>query len=114
VDLLPFVPRWKLVKLFFKIKDRQLVTNLQFFLTEVGQITFEHLRIVAPKRNYPIEGPIVEVREEMPPLFSADWQMPLPSDLKTHLPEGPMPTKVKDFKSIQLRFAFCYTQYTLN
>jgi hypothetical protein len=105
VDLLPFVPRHQLVKLFLQIEDRQLVYNLQFFLTKFGQVTLDHLRIVAPKLNYPIAGPIVEVRNEMPAFFSADWQTPPPCSLRTILPEGPMPTKVTDFKSIHLRFA---------
>jgi hypothetical protein len=108
VDLLPLVPRQQLVKLFFQIEDRQLVYNLQFFLTKVGQITFDHLRIVPPKCNYAIEGPIVEVRKEMTAFYFAVLHMPTAKDLKTFLPEGPMPHNVKDFKSIHLRFAMHY------
>jgi hypothetical protein len=101
-DLLPFVPRRQLVEIVKQLGDRQFASILQFFLTRVGQITLEHLRIVAPRENDPNGiGPIVEVRKEML-YFEAQR---FPSDLETNLPEGPMPTNVKDFKLIDLRFA---------
>jgi hypothetical protein len=95
-DLLPFVPRPQLVEIVKQLGDRQFAKILQFFLTEVGQITLDHLRIVAPRENDPngYGGPIVEVRKPFPPI-----------DLETNLPEGPMPANVKDFKLIELRFA---------
>jgi hypothetical protein len=53
---------------------------------------------VEPRENDPNGGgPIVEVSKEMLPFL-------LPA-LETNLPEGPMPTNVKDFKLIALRFA---------
>jgi hypothetical protein len=103
-DLLPFVPRHQLVEIVKQLGDRQFAKILQFFLTEVGQITLGHLRIVAPREN--ASGPIVEVRKEMLPFH-------LPAALETNLPEGPMPTNVKDFNLIQLRFALPYTSYTI-
>jgi hypothetical protein len=97
-DLLPFVPRRQLVEIVKQLGDRQFARILQFFLTEVGQITFSHLCIVAPQENG--GSPIVEVRK-----FCSEWGMRPPSDLETNLPEGPMPPNVKDFKIIELRFA---------
>jgi hypothetical protein len=98
-DLLPLVPRHQLVEIFKQLDDRQFISILQFFLTKVGQITFNHLRIVAPRENDPNGiGPIVEVRK-----FWHDRRPPIV--LETNLPEGPMPTNVKDFKLIKLRFA---------
>jgi hypothetical protein len=48
---------------------------------------------VAPRQNDPNGGgPIVEVRKRS--IY-----------LETNLPEGPMPTNVKDFKLIELGFA---------
>jgi hypothetical protein len=110
-DLLPFVPRRQLVQLLFQLDDRQFAKILQFFLTKEGQITLGHLRIMAPRKNDPKGGgPIVEVRNEMPP-FRLPWDVlpPTPIDLETNLPEGPMPTNVKDFKLIELRFAIYCT-----
>jgi hypothetical protein len=98
-DLLPFVPRDQLVKIVKQLNDRQFAKILQFFLTKEGQITLDHLRIVAP-------GPTVEVRKK----FWSAGKVPPPSDLETNLPEGPMPNNVKDFKTIELRFAFCHIQ----
>jgi hypothetical protein len=60
---------------------------------------------VAPKRNYAIAGPIMEVRKEMPAFFSEECKTLPPSALKATLAKGPMPHNVKEFKSIQLRFA---------
>jgi hypothetical protein len=102
-ELLPFVPRHQLVEIIRQLNDRQFAKILQFFLTEVGQITLGHLRIVAPRENDPNGGgPIVEVRKS----YCPDEWVDLPeSDLETNLPEGPMPANVKDFKLIQLRFA---------
>jgi hypothetical protein len=92
-DLLPSVPRRQLVQLLFQLDDRQFAKILQFFLTEVGQITLGHLRIVALREHAPNGGgPIVKVQKPQ-------------SYLETNLPEGPMPNNVKDFKLIQLRFA---------
>jgi hypothetical protein len=110
-DLLPFVPRHQLVELIKQLDDRQFVYILQFFLTEVGQITLGHLRIVAPRETF---GPIVEVRKEMPP-FRVSWKVRPLSDLETNFPEGPMPNNVKDFKLIELRFQDLirsYSQFT--
>jgi hypothetical protein len=108
VDLLPLVPRRQLVEIVKQLGDRQFASILQFFLTEVGQITFNHLRFVAPRNingHSNNGGPIVEVLKEMPAFFFGEWKIPRPSDLKATLAEGPMPNNVKDFKSIQLRFA---------
>jgi hypothetical protein len=104
-DLLPLVPRHQLVQLLFQLDDRQFAKILLFFLTEVGQITLGHLRIVAPREYAPNGGPIVEVRKR----FWPHWETLPPIDLETNLPEGPMPNNVKDFKLIELRFAI----YTL-
>jgi hypothetical protein len=70
------------------------------------------LRIAAPRKNYPNGdgGPIVEVRKEIP--FHPFW--PHPIDLETNLPEGPMPTNVKDFKLIYLRFAIAMCKLIFN
>jgi hypothetical protein len=98
-DLLPLVPRHQLVEIVKQLGDRQFAKILQFFLTEVGQITLRHLRIVTPRQNGPNGGgSIVEVRKEM-----LHWGEP--PDLETNLAEGPMPKNVKDFKLIKLRFA---------
>jgi hypothetical protein len=95
-DLLPFVPRLQLVEIVKQLGDRQFAKILQFFLTEVGQITLGHLRIVAPRGNDPNDGgPIVEVYKK-PPFYRPD--------LETNLPKGPMPKNVSDFKLIFLRF----------
>jgi hypothetical protein len=97
-DVLPFVRRHQLVELVKQLGDRQFAKNLQFFLTQVGQITLGHLRIVAPRENDD-GGPIVEVRK--PFLSECEWA----SDLETKVPGGPMPNNVRDFKLIELRFA---------
>jgi hypothetical protein len=60
--VLPFVPRRQLVEIVKQLGDRQFTKILQFFLTQVGQITLGHLRIVAPRKND--GGPIVEVRKK--------------------------------------------------
>jgi hypothetical protein len=100
-DLLPSVPRRQLVQLLFQLGDRQFASILQFFLTEVGQITLGHLRIVAPRENDPNGGgPVVEVRKGL-----SDWEWTHPPDMETNLPEGPMPKNVNNFKRIELRFA---------
>jgi hypothetical protein len=60
------------VEIVNQLGDRQFATILQFFLTEVGQNTFDHLRIVAPREREhdPNDGgPIVEVRKEIPPFY---------------------------------------------
>jgi hypothetical protein len=107
-DLLPFVPRLQLVEIVKQLNDHQFAKILQFFLTEVGQITLDNLRIVAPRENDPNGGgPIVEVRKKVPP-FRAQLVVLPPSDLETNLPEGPMPTNIKNFKRIELRFAIIY------
>jgi hypothetical protein len=93
-DLLPHVPRQQLVQLVKQLADRQFVSALQFFLTEVGQIKLGHLTILAPRENDATSGPIVKVRCKSPSC-----------DLETTLAEGPMPNNVKDFKIIELRFA---------
>jgi hypothetical protein len=94
--VLPFVPRLQLVEIVKQLGDRQFAKILQFFLTQVGQITLCHLRIVAPRENDPNgSGPIVEV-------YKTWWDELV---LKTNLPDGPMPTNVKDFELIDLRFA---------
>jgi hypothetical protein len=92
------VPRHQLVEIVKQLGDRQFAKILQFFLTKEGKITLGHLRIVAPRGNDPNGGgQIVKVR---------DWMLPYHlSALQTNLPEGPMPTNVKDFKLIELRFA---------
>jgi hypothetical protein len=107
-DLLPFVPRRQLVKIVKQLGDRQFAKILQFFLSDLCQITLDHMRIVAPRRNDPNpngDGPIVEVRKEMPQFYSSWGMQRPPCDLETNLPEGPMPNNVKDFKLIELRFA---------
>jgi hypothetical protein len=107
-DLLPFVPRHQLVEIIKQLGDRQFASILQFFLTKEGQITLAHLRIVAPRENDPNDGgPIVEVRKRL----WHDWEPRLPMDLETNLPERPMPTNVKDFKLIELRFAIYKFMY---
>jgi hypothetical protein len=101
-DLLPFVPRHQLVEIIKQLGDRQFASILQFFLTEVGQITLGHLRIVAPREDDPNGGgPIVEVRKS----YWSEWRPRPQSHLETNLPEGPMPTNVKAFNLIELRFA---------
>jgi hypothetical protein len=100
-DVLTFVPRHQLVEIVKQLGDRQFARILQFFLTQVGQITLGHLRIVAPRENDPNGGgPIVEVRK--PFLSECEWAL---SDLETKVPGGPMPNNVRDFKLIELRFA---------
>jgi hypothetical protein len=104
-DLLPFVPRHQLVEIVKQLGDRQFAKILQFFLTDVGQITLGHLRIVAPREHDPNGdgGPIVEVSKPFPQ-----------NDLETNLPEGPMPNNARDFKLIELRFAIStYLHYKL-
>jgi hypothetical protein len=108
-DLLPFVPRHQLVEIIKQLGDRQFASILQFFLTKEGQITLGYLRIAAPRENDPNgDGPIVEVRKQMPiPQFNLPVRSP--SDLETNLPAVPMPTNVKDFELIELRFAIYRT-----
>jgi hypothetical protein len=100
------VPRLQLVEIVKQLGDRQFAKILQFFLTEVGRITLGHLRIVAPREDDPNGGgPIVEVRKHMPPFQQyIAWEPRPPSDLETNLPKVPMPTNVRDFKLIELRF----------
>jgi hypothetical protein len=106
------VPRPQLVEIVKQLGDRQFAKILQFFLTEVGQITLGNLRIVGP---WPWENtpPTVEVRNKILQ-FHHEQKVGSPCDLKTKLPEGPMPANVKNFKLIQLRFAQSYTYLKLN
>jgi hypothetical protein len=109
-DLLPSVPRQQLVEIVKQLGDRQFASILQFFLTKEGQITLDHLRIVTPRENDQNGcGPIVEVRKKMQKFLFEFHPLP-PSNLDTALPEGPMPTNVKDFKLIDLRFALTHTK----
>jgi hypothetical protein len=92
------------VEIVKQLGDRQFAKILPFFLTNEGQITLGHLRIVAPREDDPNGGgPIVEVHKEMPRFWS-ELGYPHESDLETNLPEGQMPTNVRDFKLIELRF----------
>jgi hypothetical protein len=91
-DLLPFVPRRQLAKLLLQINNCQFITILHYVLYEVGQITLCELRILAPKVNSAIVGPIVEVHR-------VGWQI-----LQTKLPDEPIPTNIRNFDNIRLRF----------
>jgi hypothetical protein len=92
-DLLQFVPRRQLAKLLLQINNCQFINILHYVLYEVGQITLCELRILAPKENnFAIVGPIVDV-------LRVGWQI-----LQTKLPEEPIPTNIRNFESITLRF----------
>jgi hypothetical protein len=91
-DLLPLVPRRQLVALLFILGDRQFAGILQFCLNEDGHITLGHLRIMPPKENNAIDGPIVELIKMMSPV------------LETPMPDEPIPKNVHNFNSITLRF----------
>jgi hypothetical protein len=93
-DLLPFVPRRQLVALLFKLGDPQFASILQYCLNEVGHITIDYLRIRAPKENYAIHGPIVEVTK----IIRRN------NYLETPIPDEPIPKNVHNFYSLMFRF----------
>jgi hypothetical protein len=71
------------------IGDRQVVSFIQFFLHECGEVTLGHLHIKLPEN---VNVPIVIVNE--------NDRMPLP------LADVPIPQNVKNFKSIRIRLVF--------
>jgi hypothetical protein len=95
-DLLPSVPRRQLVALLFQLGDRQFASILQYCLNEVGHITLGHLSIAAPRENYAIDGPIVEVWHRL------GWESP--PAMETILPNEPIPNNVHNFTLLSLRF----------
>jgi hypothetical protein len=89
-DLLAFVPRHQLGSLFFHIGDRQLVSILQFCLNEFG-VFIGYLLIVPPWKK----DAMLKVWRETEMAWSPRMDLPEP--------DVPMPTYVKNFKSINLR-----------
>jgi hypothetical protein len=87
--LFGFLPRTQLVALIPQIDDRKFASFLQFFLIKCGKVTLGDLRITKSYGN----GPAFVRR-----LGHYGRELPLA--------DAPMPENIKNFKSIQLKFAF--------
>jgi hypothetical protein len=97
-----FLPRRQLAELVPQIGNWYFASKAQFYLHECGQITLAYL-IIGPSENddnhpnHPIVDVVVDPEEDQ---------------YFTNLPlaDVPMPTNVKNFQGIRIRFVFflCY------
>jgi hypothetical protein len=91
-DWLAFVPRYQLGKIVPNIGDRKFASIVQKFLHEYGEITIDHIEIVAPYEEDPSGHPRVRA-----------WQNH--SWLRFEMAEAQMPANIKNFHYFELRFA---------
>jgi hypothetical protein len=99
-DWLGFVPRHRLGQIVPMIGDRKFASIIQKFLHEYGEITIDHIKIVAPYEEDPSGCTRVRV-----------WQNNRPLQFK--MAEAQIPTNIKSFHYFVLRFVctpniFCY------
>jgi hypothetical protein len=91
--MLAFVPRHRLGQIVPKIGDRRFASIVQPFLHKYGEITIDHIEIVAPYEEDPNGHPRVQV-----------WQNNrLP--LRLEMAKAQMPANIKSFGYFDLRFA---------
>jgi hypothetical protein len=92
-DWLAFVLRHQLGKIIPMIGDRRFASIVQKFLHEYGEITIDHIGIVAPYEEDP-DGPHLRVRT---------YQNNCP--LRFEMAAAQMPANIKSFHFFKLRFA---------
>jgi hypothetical protein len=86
---LEFVPRIQLGNIVAEIGDYYFADVIQSFLHDpIREITLGNIRIIAPRPDVPSDQPMVHVWPNAP----------------TNMPDWPMPTNIKDFKQIDLKF----------
>jgi hypothetical protein len=102
-DMLAFVPRRQLGQI-----GRQFIRIVQPFLHNYGQITLGNIWINPPRESDLTCGPRLQIAQGYAQWYAEPWgtlsrQLVWTADL-------PMPENVKDFLSLEIRFA-CIFQY---